>query len=144
MSNRLLVGFTGGVLGALALVLIMYAMQFAGLVTPTFIRMYQAAFGVNPPMDHIISAIIFLLLGGIWGMLFAVFVKHPTTLKGFMFGILPTLFTWLVLNPLVGEPMFNDFTFIGILMPILFNMVIWGTFIGVYTAYNYKEQEPVV
>lgn len=139
MSNRLLVGFTGGVLGALALVLVMFAMQFASFGSPFFVEMYQSAFGPNPPVDHIISAVLFLLNGGIWGLLFAAFVRHPTTLKGFMFGILPTLFTWIVLNPLVGEPMFNGFTVIGILMPVLFYMVIWGTFIGVYTAYNYKE-----
>lgn len=139
MSNRLSVGFTGGVLGALALVLVMYAMDFAGFDRPAFVEMYQAVFGANPPMDHIISAILFLISGGIWGMIFAALVKYPTTLKGFLFGILPTLFLWVVINPLIGEPMFNDFTFVGIIMPILFNMVIWGTFIGVYCAYNYKE-----
>lgn len=139
MSNKLLVGFTGGVLGALALVLVMFVMQFADFGSPFFVEMYQSAFGPNPPADHIISAVLFLLNGGIWGLLFAAFVRYPTTFKGVAFGILPMLFTLVVLNPLVGEPIFNGFTVIGILMPVVFYMVIWGTFLGVYTAYNTKE-----
>ena len=110
MSNRLTSGFTGGALGALLLIVVMYIMMLMGMGDPAFLKMYRAMFGSNPPIDHIISGLLFLLAGGLWGLLFAAMVKHPTIIKGMLFGILPTLFLWVVINPIIGQPLFNDFT----------------------------------
>jgi hypothetical protein len=34
----------------------------------------------------------------------------------------------------MGKPLFNDFDLKGLLMPLIFNMVIWGSFVGWYTS----------
>ncbi len=134
MDNRLVQGFIAGAIGALILTIIMYIMKGAGMGDPAFVGMYTAAFGDNPPEGQIIAAIIFLISGGIWGLVYALFVKHPTVLNGFIFGILPTLWLLVVVNATIGKPLFNGFTAKGLLMPIIFNMVIWGTFVGWYMS----------
>ena len=134
MNNRYSSGFTGGALGAFVLIVIMYVMLLIGMGDPAFVKMYRAMFGENPPVDHIIAGILFLIAGGLWGLLFAAVVKHPTILKGMLFGLLPTLFLWVVINPIIGQPLFNDFTVKGLLMPLFFNVVVWGTFIGWYMS----------
>jgi len=58
--------------------------------------------------------------------------KHPTVLKGFLFGLLPTLWLSMAVNSVIGKPLFIGFTTQGILMLIVFNMVIWGSFVGWY------------
>jgi hypothetical protein len=60
--------------------------------------------------------------------------RSPTVLKGFLFGILPTLWLWIAVNAFMGKPLFNDFEWKGIVMPIVFNMVIWGSFVGWYLS----------
>lgn len=140
MNNRISVGFIGGALGAIILVVVMYIMQAAGMGAPAFVNMYHAMFGVNPPIDQIIAAIIFIISGGIWGIIFTLLVKHPTILKGMLFGLLPSLWLWVVVNPIIGQPLFNDFTLKGILMPLLFNVVIWGTFMGWYASSRYGHE----
>ncbi len=134
MDNRLVQGFIAGAIGALVLAVIMYIMKGAGMGDPAFVGMYNAAFGDNPPGGQVVAAIIFLISGGIWGLIYALFVKHPTVLNGFIFGILPTLWLWVVVNATLGKPLFNGFTAKGLLMPIIFNMVIWGTFVGWYMS----------
>ncbi len=47
-----------------------------------------------------------------------------------LFGILPSLWLWVVVAPVVGNPLFNGFTTQGILMPLLFDVILWGTFVG--------------
>lgn len=140
MNNRLSAGFLGGALGAVLLLVIMYLLQAAGMGAPGFVQMYQAMFGANPPMDHILGAIIFILSGGLWGLIFAMLVKQPTIVKGMLFGILPTLWLWLAVNAAIGKPLFNGFTAKGILMPLLFNVVIWGAFIGWYLSNKYRKE----
>lgn len=135
MKNSLSTGFIAGSIGAVLLVIIMYVMKATGLgADPAFVSMYRGMFGENPPVDQVIAAILFIISGGIWGAVFTALVKNPTLLKGFLFGILPTLWLWIVVNATLGKPLFNDFTVKGLLMPIVFNMVIWGTFVGWYTA----------
>ncbi len=134
MDNRLVQGFIAGAIGALILTIIMYIMKGAGMGDPTFVGMYTAAFGDNPPGGQVVAAIIFLISGGIWGLIYALFVKHPTVLNGLFFGILPTLWLLVVVNATIGKPLFNGFTAKGLLMPIIFNMVIWGTFVGWYMS----------
>jgi hypothetical protein len=38
----------------------------------------------------------------------------------------------VVVLPVIGQPIFSGFTLKGILLPILFNVVIWGSFVGAY------------
>lgn len=134
MDNRLLQGFVAGCIGAVLLVIVMYILQAAGMGEPGFIGMYKGAFGPNPPGGAVVAAILFILSGGVWGLLYAVFVRHATVLNGFLFGILPTLWLWIAVNAFIGKPLFNGFEAKGLIMPLIFNMVIWGTFVGWYMS----------
>ncbi len=132
--NRLAQGFIGGAIGALILVVIMYILKAVGMGEPGFVLMYQGAFGANPPMDQILGAIIFIISGGIWGVIYALLVKNASVLNGFLFGILPTLWLWVAVNAYLGKPLFNGFEAKGIIMPLIFNMVIWGSYVGWYMS----------
>lgn len=132
MNNRYTKGFVAGCLGAILLVVVMYVLKAAGQGGPGFVDMYKSAFiaSPEPPLDHIIAAVLFTLSGGVWGVLYAVLVKNSTVLNGFLFGLLPTLWLWVVVNAFIGKPLFNSFSLKGIVMPLIFNMVIWGCFVG--------------
>lgn len=136
-------GFIAGCLGAIILVVIMYIMKAAGMGDPAFISMYHGMFGENPPTDQIIAALLFIISGGIWGLLFSLLVKEPTVVKGMLFGILPTLWLWIAVNAFLGKPLFNGFTTKGLLMPILFNIIIWGSFVGWYMSNRWHRAHHV-
>lgn len=136
MNNRILQGFIAGCLGAVILVVIMYILQAMGMGDPAFTGMYKAQFGPNPPGGAFLAAILFIISGGIWGLIYALIIKNSTVLKGFLFGILPTLWLLIVINAVIGKPLFNDFKLMGIIMPVIFNMVVWGCFIGWYVDRN--------
>jgi hypothetical protein len=134
MKHSLTAGFIGGCLGAIILAAIMYIMKAAGMGDPGFVGMYRATIGSNPPADEIIAAILFIISGGIWGLIFSWLVKRPTVLKGILFGFLPTLWLWVVVNAVIGKPLFNGFDLKGIIAPLIFNMLIWGSILGWYTS----------
>ncbi len=130
MKKRIIQGFIAGATGAIILVVIMYLLKAMGMGEPGFILMYRDAFGANPPMDQAAGAIIFIISGGIWGVFYAMLIKHATIINGMLFGLLPTLWLWTVVNTYLGKPLFNGFELKGLLMPILFNVVIWGYYVG--------------
>jgi hypothetical protein len=61
-------------------------------------------------------------------------VKRPTVLKGILFGLLPNLWLWIAVAGALGKPLFNGFTLMGILGPVIFNMLIWGSILGWYAS----------
>lgn len=132
MKNRFAGGFVAGCLGAVILVAIMYVLKAAGQGEPGFVSMYNSVFvgSPTPPGDHIVAALLFIVSGGIWGVIYAALVKNPSLLNGFLFGILPALWLWTAVNAYLDKPLFNGFTLKGIIMPLIFNMVIWGSFVG--------------
>lgn len=134
MKHSLATGFIAGSLGAIILAAIMYIMKAAGMGDPGFVGLYRATILSNTPVDEFIAAILFIISGGIWGVIFSWMVKRPTILKGILFGILPNLWLWVVINAVVDKPLFNGFSLKGILIPVVFNMIIWGSFIGWYAS----------
>lgn len=135
MNKRLTDGFIAGAVGAIILVAIMYIMKATGIgEDPAFISIYRGTFGAKPPTDQVIAALLFVISGGIWGLIYGALVKHPTVVNGMLFGILPTLWLWVAVNGYMGKPLFNGFTAKGLIMPIIFNVVIWGTFVGWYMS----------
>ena len=134
MNPRIKKGCTAGIIGAAILVVIMYILKLAGMGNPGFVEMYRAEFDTNSLLDHFIAALLFLVCGGIWGIIFALLTKNPTTLKGFAFGILPAIWLWTAVNAFMGKPLFNDFAWKELMMPVIFNMVIWGSFVGWYLS----------
>lgn len=143
MSTRLRIGYVAGTLGAVILIVIMYLMELTGLGgPPAFVDMYESVFGGTGPGAEFIAAVLFALSGGVWGAIFGAIVSDPTILKGMLFGILPTLWLWIVVVPVTGSPLFNGFTTMGLVMPLLFNVVIWGSFVGWYCAERYGKAIP--
>ena len=127
-------GFIGGCIGAIILAVIMFILKAAGMGDPAFVSMYQGVAHSTDTSAVIIATILFIIAGGIWGLLFAILVKNPTVLKGLIFGILPTLWLLVPVNAYLGKPLFNGFDPKGLIMPLIFNMVIWGSVLGWYCA----------
>lgn len=138
MKNRLKTGFIGGCLGAVVLALISYLMQVSGNGgVPPFVSMYSATIGTHPAYQ-IVAFILFIISGGIWGLIFTWIVKHPTILKGIVFGLLPNLWIWLAIDSFLGKPLFNGFSLMGIVGPVVSNMLIWGSILGWYASRKMK------
>jgi len=127
--------FKAAFLGALILITIMYLLMITGLAgNPGFVNIYHAILGeYMPVLDHFLAALLFAISGGIWGLVFRL-IPNPSPIKGMIFGILPSLWLWIVVSPIVSGLFFNGFTFKGILLPLLFNCVIWGSFVGWYVS----------
>jgi len=127
--------FKAAFLGALLLIFVMYLLEIWGLTgNPGFVHIYHVLFGAHIlVVDHIIAALLFAISGGIWGVIFR-FVPNPGPLKGMAFGIIPSLWLWVVVSPVVSGVFFNGFTLKGILMPLIFNCLIWGSFTGWYIS----------
>lgn len=82
MKASLITGFIGGCLGAIILVIIMYILMGAGMGDPAFVEMYHGIAGVHSAIaDNIIAGILFIISGGIWGLIFTGLVKKPNSLK---------------------------------------------------------------
>lgn len=137
MKHSLKIGFIGGSIGAVALAAVTYIMQIAGRGVPPFVSTYWATIGSHTA-DQLVALILFIISGGIWGLIFTWMVKRPTIWKGILFGILPNLWLWIVVNGALGKPLFNGFTLMGIAGPIVFNMLIWGSILGWYAARKLK------
>jgi len=132
-NSRFGAGFVAGTVGGGILVVLMYILSWTGLAgDPGFVGTYHTVFGTVAPIDHLFAALLFMISGGIWGGIFTSLVRRPTPLYGAVFALAPTLWTWLVVAPMNGKPLFNGFAAKGILFPLLFNVVVWGTFVGWY------------
>lgn len=137
MNPALKTGFIGGCIGAVVLATISYLLQAAGKSAPAFVSMYSATIGTHPAYQ-IVALILFIISGGIWGIIFTWIVKRPTILKGILFGLLPNLWIWLAIDSYFGKPLFNGFTLMGIAGPVIFNMLIWGGILGWYASRKLK------
>lgn len=138
MKHDLKTGFIGGCIGAVVLAIIAYLMQAAGKGVPSFVSMYRATIGTHAAYQ-IVALILFIISGGIWGLIFAWIVRRPSILKGILFGLLPNLWIWLVIDSYFGKPLFNGFSLMGIVGPVVFNMLIWGSILGWYASRKLKS-----
>jgi hypothetical protein len=128
-------GFVGGFIGALILAFIMLVMQGTGMGAPMFVGAYEATLGSagGPVATWIVGAVLFAISGGLWGALYGVFVRESSITKGMIFGFLPALWLWLVVAPFIlDKPIFFGFQPPKLLLPLVFNVVIWGGFLGWY------------
>ncbi|MEF8816423.1 MAG: hypothetical protein V5A20_13340 [Salinibacter sp.] len=136
MQSRLRSGFVGGALGSIFITAIMLAMFAIGGVTPMFMSTFTATFG---PSSSIVAGLaggaLFVLSGALWGVPFAALVRAPTIWKGIAFGLVPALWLWLVVAPgMLGKPVFFGFAPPKLILPFVFNCLVWGTTVGGYTA----------
>ena len=130
-----------GLWGAVVLIIVMYVFQALGWIgEPGFVGIYRSLFHSDNISAQVLAAVLFAISGGIWGLLYALFTRHSTVYKGAVFGFIPSFWLWLVVLPTIGQPIFSGFTTKGLLLPILFNVVIWGSFVGAYLN-NEKSSE---
>lgn len=137
MKHALKIGFIGGCIGAVVLAVLAYLMQAGGKGVPPFVAMYSVTIGAHPGYQ-IVALLLFIISGGIWGLIFTWMVKRPTILKGILFGLAPNLWIWLAIDGFLGKPLFNGFKLMGIVGPIVANMLIWGSILGWYTSRKLK------
>lgn len=136
MQDRLRIGFIAGALGALAITVIMLVMQLAMGTTPMFVGTYQSVLGpASLVVAELIGGVLFVLSGAVWGMLFTALIEQPTLAQGMLFGLAPALWLWLVVAPLMlGQPVFFGFQVPNLVMPFIFNVIVWGSITGWYSA----------
>lgn len=136
MQSRLRSGFVGGALGSVLIVAIMLVMLVLGGVTPMFVATFNATFGpAGPVVAGLAGGALFVLSGALWGVPFAALVRRPSIGKGIAFGLVPALWLWLVVAPgMLGKPVFFGFAPPKLIMPFVFNCLVWGTTVGWYTV----------
>ena len=136
-GSRVGAGSIGGLLGAVFLVAISYVIFWADPANPgalpAFVGPARIWLGNHGVGDHLLGICGFLAAGAAWGALFGLIVRKPNLVKGAAFGFLPTLFLWLVMAPLLHKPLFMGGGLRAIGMPILYNVLIWGTFVGSFS-----------
>jgi hypothetical protein len=136
MRSRLQSGFIGGALGSCFIAAIMLVMQAVGGVTPMFIATFNATLGpASPIVAGIAGGALFVLSGALWGVPFGALVRSPTIWKGIAFGLVPALWLWIVVAPMMlGKPAFFGFAPPKLLLPFVFNCLVWGTTVGWYAG----------
>jgi hypothetical protein len=133
--NKVTKGFIAGAIGAVILSAIMFVMFFADLGgAPAFVAIHRKMFGESVPIDYILGTLGFVVAGGIWGAIYALVIKNPNVINGMLFGFLPTFFLWVVISPLMSGAFFNGFAVKGLITPVIFNVLIWGSFVGWYLS----------
>lgn len=133
MKQRITTGFKAGFIGALILILIMFILQAVHISgRPGFVEIYEFTFHVQAGTPGVFAAaLLFALSGGIWGAIFHVLFK-PGILNGILYGLLPSLWLWLIIQPYLDRPVFGGFAWKAIVFPLIFNCLIWGSFVGWY------------
>ena len=135
-GKRTVTGFFAGLLGTAVMTAIIYILLAGRLIgSPDFVLTERNWLGPhNLFVDYALGTLGFLIAGGIWGGLFCLLVPRPSIAKGILFGIVPTVFHWLMAPIMLHQPLFLGFKPLGILLPILFNVFIWGAVTGYYAA----------
>ena len=127
-------GFIGGVWGSLAVAGAIGLLVLIGMAPKAmYTAAYQTSIGGDWLTATIIGGLLFVLIGALWAVPFALLVPNPTIIKGMLFGLLPTLWAWtFVPGVLLDAPLFGGFTLPGLLIPIVMNCLIWGSIVGWY------------
>ena len=136
-ATRAATGAVGGVIGAAVVVVLADLLHWVGLIpaTPSVAAASRLLDGRGGPLLIFVAAAFgSVIAGAMWGAVFGLLVRRPTILKGMAFGLVPALFQWLVLSPLLGEGLFfRRLGFgAGVGLPLLFNVLIFGSILGYY------------
>ena len=130
-------GAMAGLIGAAVVVAVAYLVHAAGLIpaTPALEAAIRILAGRGGTMlSHVGAALGSLIAGALWGLVFGLLVRRPTILKGMAFGLVPALFQWMVMSPLLGDGLFfrRLGAGAGIGLPVLFNVLIFGSIVGYF------------
>jgi hypothetical protein len=115
------------VAGALALLVVIGILPEAPWVT------FWTAFW--PSTDWVVPGVVgglaFIAIGVVWGLPFAL-VQEPSTFKGVVYGVLPTLWALTGVPLLLDQAPMGGLDPIRLGVPIVMNCLIWGSFLGWY------------
>lgn len=124
-------GFREGAVGAFILAVMIYGLTLFGVVPEAiFITNFKAVFGDLGLLVHPLAIVLYLISGGIWGFIFTLIPVKKSYLSGTLYGIIPTLWLWIMAFPSMGLPMFGNGDPLQIIGPLVFNLPIWGGFVG--------------
>ena len=134
MQERWTIGFVGGLIGGVLIAALQGTLWMICGPVPRFVAVYQHVLGPAPVWTaSLIGGALFVLSGGLWGVLFVASISPSTVMKGILFGIAPAFWLFLVVAPLVlGQPIFFGFAAPRIILPLLFNCLVWGGMVGWY------------
>lgn len=135
-------GFIGGAIGAAILTVIMLLATGLGFmqILP-FVGHYRTML-LTHSLDIIPATLLFILIGGIWGWFYGLLFSKPTINNGMLFGLAPTLWTWIIIPWMTGAAYFGGFSVKAILLPLFSNVIIWGAFLGWFMFNEYVKLHP--
>lgn len=125
-------GFREGAIGAFILAVMLYALTYFAVVPePIFVTNFKTVFGENVGvLIHPLSLALYLISGGIWGFIFTLIPVKKSYWTGTLYGIVPTLWLWIMAYPSMNLPMFGNGDPLQIVGPLVFNLPIWGGYVG--------------
>ena len=132
MTPTVRAALTGAFLGSLAVVGAFLILLVIGQIPKApFVGQWQTFFGGGWVLASVLGGALFVLIGTLWGLPFA-WVPRPTIPKAMLYALVPTLWAiwaWPAIN---GQPVFAGGDPVGLLIPVVMNVVIWGSILGWY------------
>lgn len=128
-TRPLQAGLVAGFLGALLLFVIQKAMQGVTGMPPMGEMLANQWLGVYDAQAMALGLLLFGLAGATWGAFYIFSVRNISIATGAMYGLVPWLAVMLIFDPLTRGNVFADGNPMGILAPLVLN-VIWGAFVG--------------
>lgn len=133
--TRMITGAVAGLIGSAVAATAWYAIHWAGVAsTPPSLVTVSVVMGLTGIAAVALGLIASILAGGFWGGVYGLAVTKPSIPMGMLFGLLPALFQWVVLAPLSRQPLFFGGTAVGIALPVLFCVLVWGGITGYYAG----------
>lgn len=123
---------TGAFIGSVAVAGALGLLVLLGQIPKApFVAAWQGMVGGGWVAAAVLGGAAFIAIGTLWGLLMT-FVPNPTIVKGLLVGIVPTIWALVVWPAIQGNPILADGAPKGILIPVVMNVVIWGSILGWY------------
>ncbi|MEL6614397.1 MAG: hypothetical protein AAFQ43_01590 [Bacteroidota bacterium] len=124
----------GALIGSLAVVGTFGLLVVIGIVrVAPWVAMWQALIGGEGwIVPALAGGVLFIAIGVLWGLPF-VLVEEPGPFKGFVYGIVPTLWAWTGMPLLMDAAPMGGLDPVNMGLPVVMNCVIWGSILGWYT-----------
>ena len=132
MTASLKTCFVGALYGSVAVALSLALLVLLGQMPKApYVGNWQGLVGGGWVPAAVLGGLAFVGIGALWGLPFAL-VPRPTVLKGMLYGFVPALFGWTALPLVMGGELFGGFALPALLVPLVMNVLIWGSILGGY------------
>ncbi|WP_412063028.1 hypothetical protein [Rubrivirga sp. IMCC45206] len=130
MTPTLRSALIGAMYGSVAVVGAFGLMVVLGMIPKApFTAQWQELAGGGWLLATVLGGLTFVAIGTLWGAPFA-WVPRPTMGKAWLWAIVPTLWAVWAWPALTGKPTFAGGDPVGLLIPVVMNVVIWGSILG--------------